>query len=39
MFDCLVNGSGTQGNVKVIRDEGIHDHEKNILSLKSKNID
>ena len=28
-----------QGNVKVIRNEGSHDHEKHILSLKSKNID
>jgi len=34
-----VKGACPQGNVKVIRNEGSHDHEKYILSLKSKNID
>ena len=28
-----------QGNVKVIRNKGRHDHEEYILLLKSKNID
>ena len=38
-FYCQFKVHLTQGNVKVISNERSHDHEKYILSLKSKDID